>query len=236
MLALVIKVSRTTSAAANNESNNRRLRGMTPGIVCRQSAVYLGAIYLVYLPTLAYTILRTMGDENNFGATLAMSILTNTLGLWIAIVYWYFSFRGSSGEIRIISMRNRQSLDSEKLTVARNDENISKTSHDDEWHQQSSSQEGERTSSDGKNSNDRDKRKSKARKSAVKKKYSFSIFDGTSIASLEDKGSKFADFLFEGDEEDVKNDESTTKFWSSCQTCNNLEDSKNKLEEGTAAA
>ena len=49
-------------------------------------------------------------------------------------------------------------------------------------------------------------------------KYDFNIFDGTNIAGSSD--SPFAQFLFDGDQEDIENDQRESEKWKDCQNCN----------------
>merc|ERR1712224_885072 len=49
-----------------------------------------------------------------------------------------------------------------------------------------------------------------------KRKYSFNIFDGTNAC----RNSQYADFIFEGDEEDLMADDSEGRHWESCQVIN----------------
>jgi len=65
---------------------------ITPSMVARQSALYLGSLYWVYLPIFIYY--NTSKRFNNFGIAVWVSTVSVSLGLWFAIVYKYFSSSG----------------------------------------------------------------------------------------------------------------------------------------------
>jgi len=180
-------------SSTTTQSNNKRISRMTPCIVLRQSALYLGAIYLIFFPAVAYNIMAVMGNDASFSATLVMSIFTNSMGFWIALVYWFFSFCGSPVETRIISMRNHPSLNRSKLSmsVRRKLAEMEAQEEDCEIGNNQQQQQDRRSST----------------------RYSFNIFDGTNVAGA----SPFAAFLFEGDESDLADDEAGTKFWQDSQ-------------------
>ena len=189
MLALFITVYRIDRRNSSVTQSKRRLFGMKPRIVFMQSAVYLGVIYLIYIPVLADTIVLIMLNKRSFGSAVAVTMFTDSMGLWIAIVYWYFSFHGSSSEIKVIGMGNRPSLNK--------DNNSSSGVH-------KLTTEGEEDSVDGASNEDQNRK--------TETTYSFNIFDGTNVSD-----SPFAQFLFEGDEQDVADDEADTEFWKGTQ-------------------
>jgi len=138
--------------------------------------------------------MAVMGNDASLAATLVMSIFTNSMGFWIALVYWFFSFCGSPVETRIISMRNHPSLNRSKLSISvrRKLAELEAQEEDCEIGNNDQQQQQERRSTN---------------------RYSFNIFDGTNVAGA----SPFAAFLFEWDESDLADDEAGTKFWQDSQ-------------------
>jgi len=67
---------------------------ITAGMVARQSAIYLGSLYWIYLPLFVYYGLYNFNRSKNFGVAVWVSTVSVSLGLWLAIVYKYFSSSG----------------------------------------------------------------------------------------------------------------------------------------------
>lgn len=215
---------------------------MTPRKVCRQSVVYLGAVYLIYLPLYAYAILSVMGDENSFVAGLAMSAINTSMGLWIALVYWYFSFYGSSGATKAVGGGSSKRTAS-TVTAADTEHHLTSEAEEDcnfvsapftsigggnnsaeqKRQRQEQEQKEEEASSSSVASDDCSKiscekkknNKASAAAASAAMKYSFNIFDGTNLAGSSD--SPFADFLFEGDDDEGADNQAETDYWAGCQ-------------------
>jgi len=64
---------------------------MSASMVARQSAVYLGSLYWVYLPLFVYNGQIQLGNDVPFGISLWVNLVTKSMGMWFAIVYWYFT-------------------------------------------------------------------------------------------------------------------------------------------------
>lgn len=84
--------------------------GMTTEQVAKQSAVYIGALYVVYAPALVHHSLVAFHTNNiNFGVTLVYCLLSSSMGLWYALVYRYFSTSGVSVDGTLMMMGRRAS-------------------------------------------------------------------------------------------------------------------------------
>jgi len=135
-----VTTTRKKRAAARGQrpvpTSSRRLYGMTPSIVIRQSVVYLGVAYLIWMPQITYFALTTVSNKKHFGAAVLQSIVSLSKGLWIALVYWYFSFFGSSGAIlklrsslKRMSSKSRKSM-SEALAITQVTQNVQTETED----------------------------------------------------------------------------------------------------------
>jgi len=215
-------------------TSSRRLYGMTPSIVIRQSVVYLGVAYLIWMPQITYFALTIVSNNKHFGAALVASIVPNLKGLWIALVYWYFSFFGSSGVIlrlrsslRRMSSKSRKSM-SEALAITQVTQNVQTEAEDvtggGGGGEHSAAFSGKSSIDDTPGSLPNMKHKHKRRRSSSRKrhtgagggrKYSFNIFDGTNVAGA--STGPFSEFIFDGDSDDAANDEAESKFWAGCQ-------------------
>ena len=229
MLTLFCKVCRIHAANATAVQSRQLLFGMTPSTVCRQAAVYLGAIYLIYLPQYAYFILSVMADEKRFGAAVTMSVIATSRGLWIALVYRYFSSYGSSAAFG--GLRFRLHPNFRLMSVKRHKRGIKRTSsvtgslptESEETNPTASVDERQQQQQDGEGpsavSNDVDNDKKRLHRKTMVHNSSFrNIFDGTNIAGV--GSNRFADFVFKEDEEDAEEDYLESKFWSECEDYN----------------
>ena len=258
MVALVVTVCRIYAANANAMYSHLLLFGMTPGKVFRQSVVYLGAVYMIYFPQYAYKIITVMLDRKSFGAAVATSILTTSRGLWIGLVYWHFSFYGSSGVFgrvwRWIQPRDDLTLQriterNTKINAKRNAKRKAKRKTDVAQDLDSEAEEdcsatsvvtpesergGKQEQEDGLSPigiSSKNRKKNVRIAPSSRRRYSFNIFDGTDVAGASE--GPFADFIFDGDESDVEKDDSESKYWADCQNVNS-ERSERKIsfEEG----
>jgi len=66
---------------------------LTAGMVAKQSFVYLGSLYWVCLPLFVF---YGVYNSNNYWIGLWVNAITGSMGLWFAIVYWYFSTEDES--------------------------------------------------------------------------------------------------------------------------------------------
>lgn len=220
-----------------------RLSVVTPGLVGRQSAVYLGVIYLIYTPRYAYFIMSVMFDTKLFGAALAKDILSASTGLWFAIVYWYFSFCGSTSSGIVSRIRKRLSKD--KMAKNRkgrrcggNGNNKNETTIMDSGCFRASGQLSQLSNFHNEVVGDGDdniinKTSSDAESaSSGGRRYSFNIFDGKKPAG----SSAFSEFVFDGDEEDLENDEAESRLWESCQIINSTRHLSEQTVQGDLPA
>jgi len=65
---------------------------ITSSMVAKQSILYLGFLYWVYLPLVLYC--SSWANFKNFWAAIWVTTFSVSLGLWFAIVYHYFSSSG----------------------------------------------------------------------------------------------------------------------------------------------
>ena len=129
---------------------------------------------------------------------LAFAITNQVLplfaGLWIAFVYWFFSFKGG------VSIGRPSFGSTDEITTA-NAANASKSLEDSD---------NDKGGHDGGNRNTGNR--NKGNKNKLSKRYTFNIFDGTNLANSDD--SPFAQYLFDGDEDDVACDDAETEYWA----------------------
>lgn len=72
---------------------------ITVGEVTKQSIVYLGALYWIYVPGLMMSWYgQFFGDEKKFGLSVFGTAIVMSKGLWYALVYHYFSSPGVEEE------------------------------------------------------------------------------------------------------------------------------------------
>jgi len=71
---------------------------MPASMVARQSAVYLGSLYWVYLPMFVYYSQIEVGNDVPFGICLWVMLITKSMGMWFAIVYWYFTAEDNTND------------------------------------------------------------------------------------------------------------------------------------------
>lgn len=69
---------------------------ITASMVARQSVIYLGSLYWVYLPLFVFNGVIVYNHSSSFGFAFAVwvSSASVSLGLWFAMVYKYFSSSG----------------------------------------------------------------------------------------------------------------------------------------------
>jgi len=191
-------------------------------IIAKQSAIYIGSLYWVYLPIFVYYGFNFFSHDKSYGIAVWANLITNSMGLWFAIVYWYFSTEevhdsgcdddeddtkeGSSNPTTEDNSKPDKSDDSFTLTKLESSNNRSR------W---GSSNATSMTSSS--NTNARLSRGASRRISRASKRFSFNIFDGTASSGM------FSAFIFEGDSEDEEKDAAESRHWNNCQQMNNDE-------------
>lgn len=194
-------------------------------IIAKQSAIYIGSLYWVYVPVFVYYGFNFFSHQKSYGIALWANLVTNSMGVWFAIVYWYFSTEEVND-----SGRDEQETKEENSPPAEDHSNHKPETSDDSFTltklKKSSSRWG---SSNGTNlltaSNNtlptttttttRASRGASRRISRASKRFSFNIFDGTASSGM------FSAFIFEGDSEDEEKDAAESRQWEHCQQMNN---------------
>lgn len=202
MLALTIRVGYIHySEKKLTTPHQRRLYGMTPGIVCRQSILYISAMYITCIPMFLfyYQKLYYDGGEVRLGFAIANQVLPLFAGLWIALVYWFFSFKGG------VSIGRPSFGSTDEITTAAAN---ARNSLEDSGNDNGGHGGGNRNNSS----------RNRGNKKKLSKRYTFNIFDGTNLANSDD--SPFAQFLFDGDEDDAAYNDAETEHWAGCQQVN----------------
>merc|ERR1740130_2645958 len=74
-------------------------------MVIKQSLVYVGVLYWIFIPHIIVSSISVIGNRKHFGLNLFSCIVTDCLGLWIALMYWYFSTDDCASSI-VISFKN----------------------------------------------------------------------------------------------------------------------------------
>jgi len=173
-------------------------------MVARQSAIYLGSLYWVYLPLFVYFGLNYYQHAKNYGVDLWVSIISVSLGLWIAIVYWYFTAEDPRFASECTEDTNAGSSPTNAVDATDPVEAPSNT-------------EKEHVDNDRNDEFKMHKSKSGSRWSIktnamIRRRSSFNIFDGTASSGM------FAAFVFDGDSDDEEKDMAESKQWANCQT------------------
>jgi len=196
----VIMVTLTLSVYLREKKGNNPCE-IPPAMVAKQSAVYLGSLYWVYLPLFVYSGLYYFQHIKSFAVAMWVSIISVSLGLWFAIVYWYFT--------------------TEDLTYACEgcDEANAGPSTTDAPGSGEQSENTENDKPGGLPSPIAKKKYIKARSSKTlrarqSRRISFNIFDGTA------SGGEFSSFIFHGDSDDEEMDLAESKQWEMCQEMN----------------
>ena len=208
-----------TATTTQRQSDNEILHVIPASMVAKQSAIYLGSLYWVYLPLFIYHGIESSMEQDQqtppYWICFWVNLVTNSMGVWFAIVYWFFSTeeekvdnnRSSRGE------RNNTATD-----VMMDSDEADKDDNEDKEKSEtladltkvSSNCRRSRWSS----SNSTTRMSSSMRMSRASKRFSFNIFDGTASSGL------YADFVFDGDSEDEEKDAAESKLWEACQTMN----------------
>merc|ERR1712007_155358 len=64
---------------------------MPASMIAKQSAIYIGSLYWVYLPLFLYYGVNYFSEQKSYFIAVWVNLITNSMGIWFAIVYWYFS-------------------------------------------------------------------------------------------------------------------------------------------------
>jgi hypothetical protein len=216
----------TTTTTQQQQSDNEILNVIPASMVAKQSAIYLGSLYWVYLPLFIYHgIESSMEQTPPYWICLWVNLVTNSMGVWFAIVYWFFSTeeekvdRSSRSERKNNTKKNNnKNRNSPTTDVMMDSDDADK---DDEENKEKSETLADLTKvssncrrSRWSSSNATTRTSSSMRMSRASKRFSFNIFDGTASSGL------YADFVFDGDSEDEEKDAAESKLWEACQTMN----------------
>jgi len=187
--------------------------------VAKQSAVYLLALYAGVLPGAVIHSLEWSGTIS-VSANLFSNFMFMLFALFSMMVYVYFTTGDWYATVDLEDDELDESSHHEMLAstdlifghlelALRGEGNGSGAIVKDD--NAPSSPVPKRTSSSSQQQQQSPRRKSKSRKSSRKSRYSFNIFDGTNASG------KFADFIFEGDSEDIRYDHNETEKWNAVQ-------------------
>jgi len=89
---------------------------MSASMVAKQSAIYLGSLYWVYLPLFVYNGQKHFGNNVSYGICLWVSMITNSMGMWFAIVYWYVTVEDNNNNNNDDNDENNCDSDDTKTT------------------------------------------------------------------------------------------------------------------------
>jgi len=204
---------------------------ITVQAVTKQSGVYLGTLYFIYLPGLVSSSLGTFFGSKNFVLSCVGTFVTVSMGVWYALSYRYFSaphVSGGNGILGAARRRVSKILEPTRRTIrgscsaafSASDHHKSEqfdNAVDDppplhepnNMHSAMPPTEESPTESSFSEAppSRRDKSSEEFRKS-----FSFNIFDGTAPSQ-----SQWAEFIFECDESDAENALEETRYWAGCQ-------------------
>lgn len=193
-------------------------------MVAKQSAIYLGSLYWVYVPLFVYSGFNYSGQEKSYWLCLLANLISTSMGIWFAIVYWYFSTEENTGNGTDDDVGtkncNKDAIDLDKTSNA-NSGNEEEKSEDFATLTRANSRSrwsstNATTMMAGSNTTMASGRSSR-RLSRASKRFSFNIFDGTASSGM------FSAFVFEGDSEDEDLDAAESRQWEHCQNLNNDE-------------
>jgi flagellar basal body-associated protein FliL len=216
----------TTTTTQQQQSDNEILNVIPASMVAKQSAIYLGSLYWVYLPLFIYHgIESSMEQTPPYWICLWVNLVTNSMGVWFAIVYWFFSTeeekvdRSSRSERKNNTKNNKNRNSPTTDVMMDSDADADKDDDDDNKEKSETLADLTKVSSNCRrsrwsSSNATTRTSSSMRMSRASKRFSFNIFDGTASSGL------YADFVFDGDSEDEEKDAAESKLWEACQTMN----------------
>jgi len=218
-------INREVPPEPPSTSTRSLLPYISPKIVLKQSAIYLGAMYWIHLPRFVFYGLQNNNNNNNeeeeeggarrvFWVDLWLMAIPCSQGLWLAFVYRYFAscpedvwFGGASSVLRERYAKSSSSMAMQRASSARNAAAAatyaaataaaaSRRSNGSSLIQQ---RDASGSSNGGSNDNDNDN------------SMSLNIFDGTN------SGGAFRAFIFSGDSDDEESDMLESMHWVGCQ-------------------
>jgi hypothetical protein len=189
-------------------------------MVIKQSLVYVGVMYWIFIPQFIVSLISVIDNRKSFGLHLFNCIVTDSMGLWIALVYWYFSTNAAASGI-VISFKNNIIIIKQHCGDMCDPSTINHEDEDDDNDNDEEKNEQEdvvvskafslKSNKSSNNDNISTNSKHKQHQKMVKR-YSFNIFDGTAPAN-----GRFSDFVFDGDDDDEEYDEKESEYWAGCQ-------------------
>jgi len=218
------------------KSDGENLCVIPVSMVAKQSAIYLGSLYWVYLPLFVYNGLKYFhDDEKSYVACLWVNLVTNSMGIWFAIVYWYFSTEESyndsgSDDDDDDDVHTKEDSNIADVVDHEKDKDLDANNNPDDVIEEDKSMAfgtlGAKKCSNRWSSTNATtlmtgsqttmaSNRTSRRTSRTSKRFSFNIFDGTASSGM------FSAFVFEGDSDDEEKDAAETKQWSECQNMNN---------------
>lgn len=204
--------------------------GITVWAITKQSTVYLGALYVTFIPLFINNALAVHENKTIFGVSLVMSVLAYSMGMWFALVYRYFSNTGALvdinkfGAIRTRTLIRRERLPTTTTTKTQESINTAKTSTATGTSTERTSVEGTTRSAVEENENYQEKKDNSSNdddddddgeqtSTSTNHLFSINIFDGTAPVNK----SRFSEFIFDGDDDDEDDDKTSTRYWAGCQ-------------------
>lgn len=183
-------------------NNNARVvvQIMPASMIAKQSAIYIGSLYWVYLPLFLYYGVNYFSEQKSYFIAVWVNLITNSMGIWFAIVYWYFSTDDCNDE-------NDETAPSSKTKAGR----MTTIAEESSQHEKSIDLMMNVSSTNMTASTSRTSK----RTSRASKRFSFNIFDGTKSSGY------FSAFVFDGDSDDEAKDAAESKLWEDCQQMNN---------------
>lgn len=198
--------------------------------VAKQSAVYLGALYWIYLPFLT----NLFSPTKEFCLAMWCASIFSAQGLWFAMVYWYFTAEGGKDDAAMSfphdysgqlvnnnATRPRSSLEDKGSTIEFADSDLlaaqQSLGRSEGCKDQTSTPFSMKSSNRSNTSSGFFSIKSPASQHKKKKlspRPSFNIFDGKGA------NGRFSDFIFDGDSDDEENDAAESMHWAGCQNVN----------------
>jgi len=230
-------INREVSPEPPSTSARSLLPYISPKIVLKQSAIYLGAMYWIHLPRFVFYGLQNNEEEGArkvFWVDLWLMAIPCSQGLWLALVYRYFAscpedvwFGGASSVLRERYAKSSSSMAMQRASSARNlaaAASAATAAAAASRRNNGSSRRGDsdssliqqRDASDSGNSGSNDNNNS----------VSLNIFDGTN------SGGAFRAFIFSGDSDDEESDMLESMHWAGCQGINGKgEQQQQQLED-----
>ena len=207
--------------------------------VAKQASLYLAALYWCYLFTVINTGVLRIANKQTFGLQFLSGLTLNLQGVWFLLIYNHFHMK-KKHKPKNATDRTRDdaynNFDQSRNTTKEGNPDATasgtKSGREEQNHQRRSDESIVTTVDDIDSSGERDTRdgsglavgggeaggcgnirRDTATTETDNTSFAFNIFDGTNASS----SGAFAEYIFEGDSEDEREDQKQSKMWDTIQ-------------------